>query len=307
MDFYKNARPLGIGDTPLIPYEEDFDADIYIKNEAMNVGGSIKDRSALGMILDAEERGVLHRGDTVVEATDGNMGISLAYVGIKRGYKVLLTVPDNVGAERRQLLQGLGAQLVFTEGGLGIRGAIEAAERYAERSGHLWLRQFENPANIVANGTAGEEICRQLDRVDVFVACVGTAATLVGIGKKLKEHFPNVEIVAVEPAGCPVISRGEKGAHLIEGVGGDFVPALYDKTLVDRVELVTDDEALDMFRLLNLKQGYSCGISSAANIKVATKLAGAPAYKGKNIVTVFFDGDDRYFSLLHPQDKTAEK
>ena len=300
MDFYKEARPLGIGDTPLIPYEEDFGADIYIKNEAMNAGGSIKDRAALCMILDAEERGALHRGDTIVEATSGNMGISLAYVGLKRGYKVLLTMPDSMTEERRQLLRGLGAQLVLTEGKLGMRGAIETAEEYASRSGHVWLKQFENPANVTAHYiSTGEEIISALDRTDVFVAGVGTGGTLIGTGKKLKERFPDVQIVAVEPASSPVISRGERGQHKIQGIGAGFVPALYDRSVVDRVEVVTDDEALDMFRLLNLKQGYCCGISSAANIAVAIRFAEDPAYKGKNIVTVFPDGDDRYFSLLH--------
>ncbi len=302
MDFYTNARPLGIGDTPLIPYEEDFAADIYIKNEAMNGSGSVKDRAALAMILDAEEKGLLHKGDTIVEATSGNMGIALAYVGVKRGYKVLLTMPSSMTVERRQLLQGLGAQLVLTESSLGMKGAIEAVEQYALRQGHVWLRQFENPANVWAHYlSTGEEILQQLDRVDVFVAGVGTGGTLIGTGRKLRERFPDVELVAVEPAGSPVISRGIKGKHAIQGIGAGFVTALYDSKLVDRVELVTDEQALDTFRTLNLVQGYSCGISSAANIVVATRLAEDPTYKGKNIVTLFPDGDDRYFSLLHSE------
>ena len=291
MDFYTNARPLGIGDTPLIPYEGDFDADIYVKNEAMNASGSVKDRAALAMILDAEERGVLHKGD---------MGIALAYVGVKRGYKVLLTMPDSMTVERRQLLQGLGAQLVLTEGKAGMRGAIEAVERYAERKGHVWLKQFENPANVWAHYVStGAEIIDQLDKVDVLIAGVGTGGTLVGTGRRLREAFPDMEIIAVEPAGSPVISRNCKGTHAIQGIGAGFVTALYDRKLVNRVELVTDDEALDMFKLLNLKQGYSCGLSSAANIVAAIRLAENPAYKGANVVTFFPDGDDRYFSLLH--------
>ena len=300
MDFYTNARPLGIGDTPLIPYEEDFDADIYIKNEAMNASGSVKDRAALAMILDAEERGVLHKGDTIVEATSGNMGISLAYVGIRLGYKVLLTMPDSMSVERLTMLQGLGAQLVLTEGKAGMRGAIEAVERYAERKGHVWLKQFENPANVWAHYVStGAEIIDQLDKVDVLITGVGTGGTPVGTGRRLREAFPDMEIIAVEPAGSPVISRNCKGTHAIQGIGAGFVTALYDRKLVNRVELVTDDEALDMFKLLNLKQGYSCGLSSAANIVAAIRLAENPAYKGANIVTFFPDGDDRYFSLLH--------
>ena len=300
MEFRKEARPLGIGDTPLIPYEEDFDADIFVKNEAMNASGSVKDRAALGMILTAEECGMLHKGDTIVEATSGNMGIALAYVGVKRGYKVLLTMPETMTVERRQLMQGLGAQVVLTEGKAGMKGAIETVEQYASLKGHVWLKQFENQANVQAHYlSTGEEILEQLDRVDVLVAGVGTGGTLIGTGRKLRERFPDVEIVAVEPAGSPVLSRGVKGSHKIQGIGAGFVTAIYDKSLVNRVELVTDDDALDMFRMLNLKQGYSCGISSAANIIVATRIAQDPAYKGKNIVTFFPDGDDRYVTLLH--------
>ena len=300
MDFRKEAKLLGIGNTPLIPYEEDFDADIYIKNEGMNASGSVKDRAALGMILDAEEKGLLKKGDTIVEATSGNMGIALAYVGIKRGYKVLLTMPETMTVERREILQGLGAQLVLTEGKLGMRGAIEAVEQFATQKGHVWLKQFENAANVTAHYlSTGVEILEQLDRVDVLVAGVGTGGTLIGTGRRIREQFPDVEIVAVEPASSPVISRGENGAHKIQGIGAGFVTALYDRELVNRVELVTDDEALDMFKTLNLKQGYCCGISAAANIAVAVRLAQDPSYAGKNIVTLVPDGDDRYGSVLN--------
>lgn len=297
--FKKIAAELGIGDTPLIPYEEDFEADIYVKNEAMNASGSVKDRAALAMILSAEEQGVLHSGDTIVEATSGNMGIALAYVGLKRGYKVLLTMPDTMTVERRELLQGLGAQLVLTEGKLGMQGAVDMVEQLAEQKNHVWLRQFENPANVEAHYlSTGVELTEQLDRIDVFVAGVGTGGTLIGTAKRLKERFPNCEIVAVEPAASPVLSRGEKGSHKIQGIGAGFVPSIYDRSIVDRVELVTDEQAMDTFKTLNNKQGYCCGISSAANIVVATCLAELPEYKGKNIVTVFPDGDDRYLSIL---------
>lgn len=299
MDFVTEALKLGIGDTPLIPYEEDFDADIFIKNEAMNAGGSVKDRAALCMILDAEQRGLLNAGDAIVEATSGNMGIALAYVGVKRGYNVILTMPDTMSVERREILQGLGAQLVLTEGKLGMRGAIDAVEQYAQQPHHVWLKQFENPANVNAHYiSTGVEILRQLDRVDVLVAGVGTGGTLIGTARRIKESFPACKIVAVEPAGSPVISRGQKGSHKIQGIGAGFVTPLYDASIVDEVMLVTDDEALDMFYTLNLKQGYSCGISSAANIAVAIRYAQNPDYKGANIVTFFPDGDDRYFSLL---------
>lgn len=300
MNFKEEAEKLGIGNTPLIPYEEDFDADIFVKNEAMNASGSVKDRAALAMILDAEERGLLSKGSSIVEATSGNMGIALAYVGVKRGYRVVLTMPDTMSVERRTLLQGLGAQLILTEGKLGMKGAIELAEQLSQQNGTVWLRQFENPANALAHYlSTGEEIVSQLGRVDVFVAGVGTGGTLCGTARRLKESFPNCEIVAIEPAASAAISRGEKGAHAIQGIGAGFVPKIYDASVVDNVQLVTDSEAMDMFFTLNKKQGYCCGISSAANLAVAVRLAKNPAYAGKNIVTLFPDGDDRYFSLLH--------
>lgn len=297
--FESVAETLGIGSTPLIPYEEDLPADVYVKNEAMNATGSVKDRAALAMILDAEERGLLKKGDTIIEATSGNMGISLAYVGQSRGYSVLLAMPDTMSEERRTMLRGLGAQLVLTEGKLGMAGAIDFVQNLSEREGHVWLRQFENPANAEAHYlSTGDEICRQIDKVDVFVAGVGTGGTLIGTAKRLKESFPSCQIVAVEPASSAAISRGEKGMHKIQGIGAGFVPALYDASLVDSVELVTDEQAMDTFLELNKKLGYCCGISAAANIFVASKLAELPQNKEKNIVTIFPDSDDRYESLL---------
>ncbi len=297
--FKQLSAELGIGNTPLIPYEEDFDADIYIKNEAMNASGSIKDRAALALILDAQERGILHAGDTIVEATSGNTGISLAYVGAKLGYKVLLTMPASMSAERREILQGLGAQLVLTEGNLGMQGAVDMAEQLSRERNHVWLKQFENTANVEAHYlSTGAELLEQLDKIDVFVAGVGTGGTLIGTAKCIKERFPDCVIVAVEPASSATLSRGEKGQHAIQGIGAGFVPKIYDKSYVDQVELVTDEQALEMFKTLNNRQGYCCGISSAANTVVAIRLAEMSQYKGKNIVTVFPDGDDRYESLL---------
>lgn len=300
MNFKEEAAKLGIGNTPLIPYEENFDADIFIKNESMNASGSIKDRAALAMILDAEQKGLLKKGDTIVEATSGNMGISLAYVGVQRGYRVLLTMPETMTVERRTLLQGLGAQLVLTEGSLGMKGAVDLAQKICDEQGAVWLKQFENPANALAHYlSTGEEIASQLDSVDVFVAGVGTGGTLCGTARKLKEVFPSCKIVAVEPAYSATISRGEKGKHAIQGIGAGFVPAIYDPSLVDEVQLVTDEEAMDTFFLLNKQQGYCCGISSAANVAVAIRLAQKAEYAGKKIVTLFPDGDDRYSSILH--------
>lgn len=299
MQFYKNATPLGIGNTPLLPYEEDFDADIFFKQESMNVTGSIKDRPALAMILQAQKEDVLHQGDTIVEATSGNMGISLAYIGKQLGYKVLLTMPDNMSVERKTLLQGLGAQLVLTEGSLGMQGAVDMAQMLSQSANHVWLKQFENKANVAAHYlSTGKEIAGQIERVDIFVAGVGTGGTLIGTAKRLKEVFPECKIVGVEPASSSVLSGGEKGVHKIQGIGAGFVPKLYNKKLVDDVQLVTDDQAMDKFLELNKKLGYCCGISSAANIVVCERLAQLPENKGKNIVTVFPDGDDRYESLL---------
>ena len=299
MDYRKEAVALGIGDTPLIRHENEFEADIFIKNESMNASGSIKDRPALGMILAAEEAGVLHQGDTVVEATSGNMGIALAYVGLRRGYNVVLTMPETMTVERREILQGMGAELVLTAGSLGMKGAIDAAAELATKPRHVWLKQFENKANVTAHYlSTGVEILEQLDRVDVLVAGVGTGGTLVGTARRIREKFPQCEVVAVEPASSPVISQGVKGAHAIQGIGAGFVTDLYDRELVDRVETVTDQDALETFYELNLKLGYCCGISSAANLVVASRLAQNPKYAGKNIVTFFPDGDDRYESLL---------
>ncbi len=299
MQFYKHATPLGIGNTPLLPYEEDFDADIFFKQESMNVTGSIKDRPALAMILQAESDGILKAGDTIVEATSGNMGISLAHIGKQRGYKVVLTMPDNMSIERKALLQGLGAQLVLTEGALGMQGAIDTAKMLAQNDGHVWLKQFENKANVVAHYlSTGKEIAGQIDRVDIFVAGVGTGGTIVGVAKRLKEVFPQCKIVGVEPASSPAISRGERGAHKIQGIGAGFTPTIYDKKVVDEIQLVTDEQAMDKFLQLNKKLGYCCGISAGANVVVCERLAQMPEHKGKKIVTIFPDGDDRYESLL---------
>ncbi len=299
MDFFKHATPLGIGNTPLLPYEEDFDADIFFKQESMNASGSVKDRPALAMILQAEADGILKKGDTIVEATSGNMGISLAYVGAQRGYKVVLTMPDSMSVERRELLKGLGAQLVLTGGALGMQGAIDMAQKLSQNPGHVWLKQFESQANATAHYlSTGEEICHQIVQVDIFVTGIGTGGTIVGCAKRLKEQFPHCKIVGVEPSNCATISRGEKGVHAIQGIGAGFVSNVYDSNLVDEIQLVTDEQAMDKFLQLNKQLGYCCGISSAANIVVCERLAALPQNKGKNIVTIFPDGDDRYESLL---------
>ena len=297
MDFYKHATPLGIGNTPLIPYEEDFEADIFVKDETQNATGSIKDRPALQMILQAEQDGLLQPGYTIVEATSGNMGISLAYIGAKRGYRVLLTMPDTMSEERRNLLQGLGAQLVLTEGALGMQGAVDMAEELASQPKHLLMRQFENPQNVQAHVVStGEEIVNQIDNVDIFVAGIGTSGTLIGTAIKLKQAFPNCKIVGVEPASSPIISRGEKGQHAIQGIGAGFIPSILDLCLVDEVLMIDGDEAMETSRMLANTQGILAGISAGAAVLAAKQVASRPENTGKRIVVILPDTGERYLS-----------
>ena len=297
MDFRKEAELLGIGNTPLIKFEEEFDGDIYVKHEGMNASGSVKDRAAFGMIIDAEQKGMLHKGDTIVEATSGNMGIALAYVGIKRGYRVKLTMPSTMTVERRQILQGLGAELVLTDGALGMKGAIDAVEQLSAQKGHVWLKQFENPANVTAHYlSTGAELLEQLDQIDVLVAGVGTGGTLIGTGKRIREKFPHCEIVAVEPSSSPVISKGVKGAHKIQGIGAGFVPKTFNAEVCDEIMTVSDDEAFDFARAVCKTEGVLVGISSGAALAAAVRLAKRGGFEGKAIVVVFPDGGDRYIS-----------
>lgn len=299
MDFVNQAKKLGIGDTPLLRYDCECAANVFFKQESMNPGGSVKDRAALALILDAEEKGLLHSGGEIVEASSGNMGISLAYVGVRRGYRVTVVMPDNMSEERRELIRGLGGQLVLTDGAQAMRGAQLRADEIAKSRNALRLDQFSSLANAQAHYlSTGEEILSQLDKVDVFVAGVGTGGTLMGTARRIKEAFPACKVVAVEPSGSNVLSGGKAGRHAIQGIGAGFVPAIYDASLVDEVQCVTDEEALDEFFILSKKQGYCCGISSAANLAVCLRLAQQPCNEGKNVVTVFPDGDDRYLSLL---------
>ena len=296
-----------IGGTPLLElanYEKknNLEATVLGKLEYFNPAGSVKDRIAKAMVDEAEQEGKLKEGSVIIEPTSGNTGIGLASVAAARGYKIIITMPETMSIERRNLLKAYGAELVLTDGAKGMKGAIEKAKELAETTENSFIpSQFTNPANPAYHrATTGPEIWADTDgKVDIFVAGVGTGGTVTGVGQYLKSQNPDVKVVAVEPAGSPVLSQGKAGAHKIQGIGAGFVTDLYDPSVVDGVQTVTDEEALDMFYMLNLKMGYSCGISSAANIVAATRFANDPSYKGANIVTLFPDGDDRYVTMLH--------
>ncbi len=299
MDLRSEAAKYGIGNTPLTRYFQDgLYGRLYFKEERYNASGSIKDRAALCMILDAVKNGVLKKGGMITEATSGNMGIALACIGKRLGYGVSLAMPDSMSAERREIIASYGARVVLTSGADGMEGAVDEARRLAA-GGAVLMRQFENRANSEAHYyTTAREIYEQLRSVpDVFVAGVGTGGTLCGTAEFFRQMNPFCEIVAVEPSNSAVLSGGLKGGHAIQGIGAGFVPSLYDRSLVTRVMTVSDDEALKTFRELN-DGGYSCGVSGGANFAAAMRIAKQKEYEGKTIVTVFPDGADRYMSLL---------
>lgn len=289
-----------IGNTPLLALERWAPAyKILAKLERANPLGSAKDRAAWYMILDAEERGLLQPGGAIVEPTSGNTGVGLAYIGAIRGYKVVLTMPETMSAERRALLAALGAELVLTPGGEGMKGAIAKAEALAAQRPGAWMPdQFNNPANARAHyETTGREIWRDTDGlVDIFVATVGSGGTLTGAGRYLKEKNPDVRVVAVEPAESPVLSGGRPGPHKIQGIGAGFVPGVLDMGLVDEVLTVTGEEAYRAARALAKAEGVLCGVSSGAAAAAAGKLAARPEYAGRRIVTVLPDTGERYLS-----------
>lgn len=275
-------------------------ARLLLKLERQNPGGSVKDRTALAMIEDAEQRGVLTAGATIVEPTSGNTGVGLAWIGRAKGYKVVLTMPETMSEERRKLLRAYGAELVLTPGAQGMKGAIAKAEELRQSMpGSVILGQFTNPANPeIHYRTTGQEIWADSEgRVDVFVAGAGTGGTVSGVGRALKEHKPEVEIIAVEPAGSPVLSGGQAGAHKIQGIGAGFVPQTYQAQYVDRVVCVSDEEAYAGAHRL-AEQGLLCGISSGAAYQAACHLAAEPAYQGKTIVVLLPDTGERYLSVL---------
>ena len=300
---YHSALEL-IGNTPLlrldrIQKELGLQATIYAKIEAHNPGGSIKDRVAFELIEDAETRGELKSGMTIIEPTSGNTGIGLALVGALKGYPVILTMPESMSLERRTLLGAYGAKIVLTPASEGMAGSVKEANRLKESiPGAIILGQFENQANPRAHEkTTGPEICRDLEnKVDIFVAGVGTGGTVSGVGRYLKSQIPGVKVVAVEPESSPLLSHGYAGPHKIQGIGANFVPEILDKEIIDRVIDISNEEAYSYARLFAQKEGMLIGISSGANLAAAIALAKEKENAGKTIVTVFPDGGDHYLS-----------
>ncbi len=293
-----------VGNTPLVALKKfgaaaGARANIIAKVEFFNPAGSVKDRVARSMIDEAEASGRLRRGATIIEPTSGNTGIGLAAIGGARGYKVILTMPDTMSAERISLIRGYGAQVVLTEGAKGMAGAIERAEELAcAIPGAFIPDQFSNPANALAHySTTGPEIWQQSGgNVDAFVAGVGTGGTITGVGRYLKERAPGIRVVAVEPASSPVLSGGYAGAHGIQGIGAGFVPKVLDTSVYDEVSAVTEEEAYAAGRLLGRTEGLLAGISSGAALHAAVQLSRRAAFAGKNIVVLLPDTGDRYLS-----------
>ncbi len=281
-----------VGATPLFRLED----NLYAKLEYLNPVGSVKDRAALYMIEDAEKRGVLKSGGTIIEPTSGNTGIGLAAIGASRGYRVIITMPDTMSAERIAVMKALGAEVVLTEGALGMAGAIKRAEALCRELDGIIAGQFSNPANAEAHyRTTAPEIWHDTDgEVDILISAVGTGGTVTGIGRYLKERKPAVRIVAVEPAASPVLSGGEKGAHKIQGIGAGFVPELFDRSVIDEVVTVTDEESYEAGRRLAREKGLLVGISSGAAYAAAERLLKRDP--SKNIVVIFPDSGMRYLS-----------
>lgn len=293
-----------IGNTPLLELgaysaKRDIETPIVAKVEYFNPGGSVKDRVALAMVEAAERSGKLQPGATIIEPTSGNTGVGLALVSAVKGYKLILTMPETMSVERRNLVKAYGATVKLTPGKDGMAGAIRAAEELRDATpGSVILQQFENPANPQCHFmTTGVEIWQQTDgKVDVFVAGVGTGGTVSGIGKRLKDYNPDIKVVAVEPASSPVLSGGKSGPHKIQGIGAGFVPLIYDDSVVDEVVCVENDDAILTGRQLASEEGLLVGISSGAAVYAATLLAQRPEYRGKRIVVLLPDTGERYLS-----------
>lgn len=300
---YKGALDL-IGNTPLVEIanvkkELNLQADILVKLEYFNPAGSVKDRVARSMIEDAEERGILKEGSVIIEPTSGNTGIGLASIAAVKGYRVILTMPETMSVERRNILKAYGAEIVLTEGAKGMKGAIEKAEELArEIPGSFIPGQFENPANSAAHRAAtGPEIWNDTEgKVDIFIAGVGTGGTVTGVGEYLKSKNPEIRIVAVEPSDSPVLSEGKGGPHKIQGIGAGFVPKVLNTSIYDEILKIKGDDAFAAARLLAKKEGVLVGISSGAALHGAVELARRPENKGKTIVALLPDSGDRYYS-----------
>ncbi|MCR5422336.1 MAG: cysteine synthase A [Bacilli bacterium] len=302
MKIYKNSHEL-IGKTPILELnkmkgEYNLCSCIYAKLEYFNTTGSVKDRIALAMIEDAIKNNKLQKGGLIVEPTSGNTGIGIASVATSMGFRAKIVMPETMSVERRQLIKAYGAEVILSDGKLGMKGAIAKAKEIAEAEGGLILGQFDNPANVEAHyRTTGPEIYEDLDgKVDVFVAGVGTGGTITGVGKYLKEKNKNVKIVAVEPASSPVLSQGIAGPHKIQGIGAGFVPAIFDRNVIDEIITVSNEDAFATSKNFGKTEGVLVGISAGAALFAAISLAKKEEYKGKNIVVLLPDSGDRYLS-----------
>lgn len=302
-NIYKGTLGL-IGNTPLVEVENikkelNLPATLLVKLEYLNPAGSVKDRIAKAMIEDAEEKDILKKGSVIIEPTSGNTGIGLAAIAAVKGYRIILTMPETMSIERRNILKAYGAEIVLTEGARGMKGAIEKADELAKEIPDSFIPgQFVNPANAAMHRkTTGPEIYKDTDgAVDIFVAGVGTGGTLTGVGEYLKSVKPEVQVVAVEPAGSPVLSGGSAGAHKLQGIGAGFVPEVLNTEIYDEVMPIDNDVAFDMAKLLAKKEGVLVGISSGAALYAAIQLAKRPENKGKTIVALLPDSGDRYYS-----------
>ena len=286
-----------IGNTPMIKLNNIGNSNLYVKLEKYNPAGSIKDRAVYYMVENLEKNGLLKKGDVLVEATSGNTGIALSMIGSLKGYKVIIVMPETMSIERRTLMKAYGAELILTDGSLGMKGSIEMMNKLlSENTNYISLKQFENEYNPLAHyETTGVEIYNQVKDIDIFVCGVGTGGTISGVGKYLKEQNPNIKVVAVEPEGSPVISKNKKGSHKIQGIGAGFIPKNYNENVVDEVMTITDEESYEGVRIMAQKEGILVGISSGANIYAALKLC--EMYPDKKIVTVAPDGIDKYMSM----------
>lgn len=289
-----------VGKTPVLKVNslvEENSAEVYVKLEKFNPGGSVKDRAALGMIEKAEKEGLLKPGVTIVEPTSGNTGIGLAMIGKLKGYKVIIIMPETMSKERRDLIKAYGAELVLTEGSKGMKGAIEKALEYEKQGGYFIPQQFENIANPEKHyATTAEEIFEDINDLDYFISGVGTGGTVTGVGKNLKEKISGLKVVAVEPSKSPVLSGGNPGPHKIQGIGAGFIPGNYDSSIIDEVVQVTDEDAFKTAKEFAAQEGVLIGISSGAAVFAALELA-KKVGKGKKILAIAPDGGEKYISM----------